>query len=74
MENSSIDARIREILNRRTYSNDNDIICPDTEDRARYGACGINITGNNNIIIKADLPGMLFLFIANCLWMYLCSR
>lgn len=76
MENNSLDLRIRELLSRCSYSNDNYIKCKYLSANNQLGttkACAINIVGNH-IIIEANIFCALFAFLVTFFWMRLCNQ
>ena len=69
---SNIENRIRDLLQKHSYSNDNkpsEVAPLRKEEHTLNG--GISIVGNNNIIIEANLFYTTFIFIASCLWLWL---
>lgn len=73
MKNTNLDMQIQEILNKRTYSNDN-YARPSADEVLRPlqpQSSGISIVGNNNIIINGNLLYMTFVFLIACAWLCL---
>lgn len=76
MNNLNLEHKVREILQRCTYSNDNftkDKRTNNTSQKTNKDYA-IRITGNNNIIIEANFLYTTFLFLLACFWMYLCNH
>ena len=73
MKDSNLDMQIQEILNKRTYSNDN-YTNTGTDKSLKaipVQSSGISIVGDNNIIINGNLLYMTFVFIIACAWLCL---
>ena len=74
MRDFSIETRVRDLLQKCTYSNDNlpqvkNKYCSKKADTAN--ACDINIIGDHNIVIDANLILMTIVFIISCIWLSL---
>ena len=72
MKNTDLDMQIKDILNKRTYSNDNYA----KSDMAGFKQIPLNeksisVVGNNNIIINGNLLYMTFVFLIAFAWLCL---
>lgn len=74
MRDSNIETRVRDLLQKCTYSNDN---LPQVKNKYynkkpdTANACDISIIGDHNIVIDANLILMTVVFVISCVWLSL---
>ena len=74
MSDFDIEPKVRDLLQRCTYSNDN---LPQVKDRRCNrksdisDACDINIIGDHNVVIEANILFMTVVFVISCIWLSL---
>jgi len=74
MRDSNIETRVRDLLQKCTYSNDNlpqakNGYCDKKPDTANN--CDISIIGDHNIVINANIVLMTVVFVISCVWLSL---
>lgn len=73
MRDHDIDMRIRDILQRSYPSNDNMLSMKTkySSDQGDVNPCNINIVGDHNVVIEANILFTAFVFIVSCIWLSL---